>query len=212
MKFDDLIKLIGQIPIISPNLLTKKGLDDKYLKVQFSRWVNSGKLIRLRRGFYVLPEKYRKIQLFEPYIANQLKNPSYLSLEKALEFHGLIMEAVYVNTSVTTKRPGSYKTAFGVFEYRHVKTDLFWGYLPVTMNKQTAFIATPEKALLDLVYLNKIRPNGGYIEELRLQNLDKFSLKKLMAYSAKYQTANVAKVAKELKDYILKNKRMRKLP
>lgn len=211
MTFDDLIKLIGQFPIVSPNLLTQKGLDDKYLKVQFSRWVNSGKLIRLRRGFYVLPEKYRKIQLFEPYIANQLKNPSYLSLEKALEFHGMIMEAVYVNTSVTTKRPCSYKTAFGEFEYRHVKTDLFWGYLPVTMNKQTAFIATPEKALLDLVYLNKIKPNCGYIEGLRLQDLDKFSIKKLMEYSVKYQNANVAKVAKELKAHILKNKRMRKL-
>ncbi|KKP36283.1 hypothetical protein A2526_04100 [candidate division WOR-1 bacterium RIFOXYD2_FULL_36_8] len=211
MKYDDIIKLFGQIPIVSPNLLTKKGLDDKYIKVQFSRWVNSGKLIRLRRGFYVLPEKYRKVQLFEPYIANQLKQPSYLSMEKALEFHGMIMEAVYVNTSITTKRPSSYKTAFGEFEYRHVKTDLFFGYLPVTMNKQTAFIATPEKALLDLIYLNKIKPNCGYIEELRLQNLDKFSIKKLMEYSLKYKSGNVTKVAKELKDYILKNKKMRKL-
>ena len=207
MKYDDFLKLIGQIPVVSPKLLAKKGLDHKYIRVQFSRWVRSGKLIRLRRGFYVLPEKYRKIQLFEPYMANQLKNPSYLSLEKALEFHGVIMEAVHVHTSVTTKRPNSYKTAFGEFDYRHLKTPLFWGYLPVTLNKQTAYIATPEKALLDLVYLNRIKPNCGYIEGLRLQNLEKFSLKKLLAYALKYQNANVAKVAKELRDYILKNKK-----
>ncbi|MFH1826660.1 MAG: type IV toxin-antitoxin system AbiEi family antitoxin domain-containing protein [bacterium] len=211
MKYDDLLKLIGQLPIVSPNLLTTKGLDEKYLKVQFSRWVNSGKLVRLRRGFYVLPEKYRKIQLFEPYLANQLKNPSYLSLEKALEFHGLIMEAVYVYTSVTTKRPCSYKTPFGEFEYRHIKTSLFWGYLPVTMNKQTAFIASPEKALLDLVYLNRIKPNCGYIEELRLQNLEKISVKKLMAYAAKFKNAKVIQVAKELQDYLSRNKRLKKL-
>ena len=77
-----------------------------------------------------------------------------------------------VYTSVTTMREGTFTSKAGKFDYRHIKEALFWGYNSVTLNKQTAFIASPEKALLDFFYLNRIKISLEYLEELRLQNLD----------------------------------------
>ena len=97
---------------------------------------------------------YRKVKAESFYIANVLKPHSYLSLQSALSWYGLIPEFVPVVTSVSTARPQSIETPLGKFEYRHISKDYFWGYQQLELaNKQTAFVARPEKALLDLVYL-----------------------------------------------------------
>ena len=53
---------------------------------------------------------------------------SYVSLQAALAYYGLIPEYVPVVTSVTTARPGRWETPLGVYEFCHVKTDLLFGY------------------------------------------------------------------------------------
>src|SRR3989338_2413754 len=117
MKYEELVRKCGQWPVIQAENLTSGvflKLPPLSIKVQLSRWQKSGKIIQLKRGVYVLPEMYRKTAVYEPYLAWILKNPSYVSLEKALEYHDLIPEGVAVYTCVTTKRPGQLKTPLGV--------------------------------------------------------------------------------------------------
>lgn len=202
MKFGDFIKIIKDFPVIETELLLAGIPNSDPLKVQISRWEKTGKLIQLKRGIYLLADTYRKIEIYEPYIASILKRPSYLSLEKALEYYGLIPEAVKVYTCVTTKRPAKFSSPAGIFSYRHIKNSLFWGYKPITLRRQTAFIASPEKALLDLIYLSGIKISTAYLEGLRLQNLRQINPDTLLEYARKFKKPGMLRAAKVIKKYI----------
>ncbi len=210
MKIEEFIKLVNKLPVIDTEILLAGKSNPKFLKVQISRWQKSGKLVQLKRGIYLLAEEYRKVEPYEPYIASILRKPSYISLEKALEYHGLIPESVRVFTSLTTKRPAKFSSALGSFSYRSIKRALFWGYASVTVNKQTGFFASPEKALLDLIYLNGVDVSTEYLIELRLQGLEKISLDKLWAYAQRFKKPKILRAAKLIKKLVLdfKNKEM----
>jgi predicted transcriptional regulator of viral defense system len=93
---------------------------------------------------------------------------SYVSLQSALAHYGLIPEGVPVVTSVSTARPTCWDTPLGSYEFRHVKTDWLRGYqLAELGGGQSAFIAAPEKALLDLIYL---QPGGDTLAYLQLNS------------------------------------------
>lgn len=202
MKLEEFLEKVGKLPVIQTELLLAGIPDQRSLKVQISRWQKAGNLIQLRRGIYVLAEPYRRVEVYEFYLASILENPSYVSLEKALEYHGLIPDAVSVYTSVTTKRPGRFVTDMGVFDYRHIKSSLFWGYDSVTVNRQTAFIASPEKALLDLCYFNGVNISEAYLRGLRLQNVKKVSVERLFAYAKKFKKPGILMTAKTIAGYI----------
>lgn len=210
MKWDGFLRKVGDLPIIHTEMLLAGVVNPNSIKVQISRWEKAGKIIQLKRGFYILSEEYRKIAVCSQYIASVLKTPSYISLEKALEYHNLIPEAVYSYTSVTTGRQGKYISKFGTFDYRHIKTSLFWGYHSIELNRQIAFIAEPEKALLDFFYLNKIQISSDYIDEMRLQSLDKIDIAKMLKYSERYQNKRVSDICKIAIQYIEKYKRTEK--
>lgn len=203
MKFEEFIKVVGKLPVIDTEILLAGISRPMPLKVQISRWQKAGKLIQLKRGVYLLADEYRKMESYEPYIAFILKKPSYISLEKALEYHGLIPESVRVFTSLTTKRPAKFSSALGIFAYRSIKKSLFWGYSSVTVNKQTGFIASPEKALLDLIYLNGTEVSTEYLNELRLQGLEKIDLEKLWKYARRFKKPKILYAAKLIKKLTL---------
>jgi predicted transcriptional regulator of viral defense system len=99
---------------------------------------------------------------------------SYISLQSALAFYGMIPEHVPVTTSVTTSRPAHWETSLGIFDFRRIQVEFFEGYRLVDVSeKQRAFVATPEKALLDLVYLEPGGDTLDYLSELRLSNLNR---------------------------------------
>lgn len=173
MKFDELLKKVGDLPCFTTMFLAA-GQNLSQVRLQLNRWVKDGRLIKLQKGTYTLAEPYIKLkpELFA--IANNLKSPSYVSLQSALSWYGLIPEFVPAITSVTTGRPGVISTSLGRFEFRHVDKDFFWGYSEVKLSeKQNAFIALPEKALLDLVYLTAGGDKKEFLDELRLQNNEK---------------------------------------
>ncbi len=185
MKFEDLLKTVGDMPCFTTRFLAA-GENLPQIILQLSRWVKDGRLLKLHKGIYTLAEPYRKIkpELFS--IANSMKAHSYVSLQSALSWHGLIPEFVPATTSITTTRPQSIETPFGRFEYRHISKKLFWGYLKFELsNKQQAFIATAEKALLDLVYLTAGGDQMEFLKELRLQNLTRLKRDTLNEYAKK---------------------------
>ncbi|MFA5345561.1 MAG: hypothetical protein WC315_04745 [Candidatus Omnitrophota bacterium] len=210
MKLEEFLKRVRGMPLVDAENLLAGVANPAGIKVQLSRWRKSGKLIRLKNNIYLLSENFRKVDIYEPYIACVLKQPSYISLQKAFEYHGLIPEGVPVYTCVTTKRPEKIVTPIGTFDYRHIKNSLFWGYVSLTVNKQPAFIASPEKALLDFFYLNGLRIDDGYLEEMRLQNFRKINFTKLIEYAGKFQSPGILKVAQIIKRYAAKRRKEEK--
>lgn len=180
MEFTHLLRLVGDEPVFETGLLLAGTVDPHDVRRQLSRWTKAGRLYQLRRGLYALAPPFQKVRP-EPFvIANRLVRGSYVSCQSALAHYGLIPEYVPVVVSVSTGRPGRWETPLGVFEYRHIKTDLLRGYRLTDLGGgQKAFIATPEKALLDLVHLHPGADSLGYLGELRLQNLEKLNLAEL---------------------------------
>jgi predicted transcriptional regulator of viral defense system len=202
MKLDEFLKITGNFAVIETESLLAGVSDPKPLKVQISRWCKSGKLIQVKRGIYLFSEAYRKKEVFEPYLAAVLKKPSYISLEKALEYHSMIPEAVASYTCVTTKRPGKFVSKAGVFTYRHMKRGLFWGYESVRVDSQTGFMAVPEKALLDLIYFRGMKITDAWLRELRLQNIEKINPDKLSDYAKRFKSPGMLKAAAMIRKYL----------
>lgn len=202
MKLEELIKIAKKQPIIQPQMLLKGDEPPAVLRVQLSRWVKAGKLIQLKRGYFVLNPQYTTLQVSEKFLATYIYPPSYISLEFALAHYGLIPEAVYMLTLITTRRPSKISNPLFSAIYRHIKKDLFWGYGPEDVAGQTYFVATPEKALLDFFYFCNFPITDSYIEELRLQNLDELDEKKFLVDAAKFKSKKIDACAKKIQKLI----------
>ncbi|NQU80544.1 MAG: hypothetical protein HQ543_03390 [Bacteroidetes bacterium] len=134
----------------------------------FVRWVKNGLLIRLRQGYYTFPE-YKSKPDFVLYLANRIYRPSYVSLHTAMAFYGMIPEAVVQFTSVTSLKTASFNNDFGEYVYKSIHQKLMFGYdLKPVADRWTLQLASPEKALIDLLYLYPFYNTGQALEDLRL--------------------------------------------
>lgn len=196
MEFAALLRVVADEPLFETGLLLAGDVDPADVRRQLSRWVNAGKILQLRRGLYVLAPPYRRRTPHPFLLSNRLVRPSYVSLQSALAFHGHIPEAVAVTTGVTTRRPGRHSTPLGEHDLRHVKRELLFGHATTEVApRQHAFVARPEKALLDLVYLTPGGDRRAYLEGLRLQALGELDLDRLDAYAARWGGAKIARAA-----------------
>ncbi|MBI4066536.1 hypothetical protein HY411_02360 [Candidatus Gottesmanbacteria bacterium] len=140
-----------------------------------SRKVGEGKLIRLKRNLYCLPNHLPNEYL----LANILYQPSYISLEFALAHYGLIPETVYSITSVTTKPTRQFTATNRTFAYHTIRQRAYTGYVPIWKDSQTVLIATREKALADylyFVYKKRRRIN----ERLSWKNVNKDEVERIL--------------------------------
>ncbi len=177
MEFERLLQIVGNVPVFETGLLLSGPVSPFDVRKQLTRWTAAGKLYQLRRGLYCLAPPYQKSVPHPFLVANRLVAGSYVSLQSALAHYGLIPELVPATTSVTTGRPATYPTPFGSCEFRHIQTGWFCSYRQVDLGRdQHAFIATPEKALLDLVYLQPAGDDEDYLRSLRLQALDRLDI------------------------------------
>ncbi|MBM3294119.1 MAG: hypothetical protein FJY82_06290 [Candidatus Aminicenantes bacterium] len=202
MKFDWLLRIVGNEPVFNSSLLLSGDIDPADLGRQLSRWTRAGRLLQLRRGLYALAGPFQKTPAHPFLVANGLKKGSYVSLESALEYHGLIPEHTPNVVSVTTGRPETLATPLGTYLFRHVKRELFFGYERIDLGEgQSAWIATPEKALLDLVYLTPLesgRAEVSFLEELRLQNVAALSRSRLRAVSLRADSPKLRRAVRRL--------------
>lgn len=208
MVFDTLLQLVGDEPVFESALLLAGDVDPRLIQQQLSRWVRSGKIYKLRRGLYTLAPPYQKHKPHPFLVANYLQRGSYVSLQSALAHYSLIPEVTYVTTSVSHSRPERIETPLGVFEFRHVKRELLFGYELQDLGGQSAFIATPEKALLDLIYLQPGGDLEAYLAELRLQNLEQLNSERLQFYAKRFNMLKMRKAAERLVDLIEREKSM----
>ena len=203
MKFERLLHSFQKRPFFETKELTML-FDEPAPQIQarLSHWVAKGKLIQLRRGRYTLSEKFWYQQPSTYYISNYLYRPSYVSLHSALEFHGLIPEAVGMIQALTPKQTQRWITPIGTFHYRSIKQERFFGYRQYSLNgkgslsNQRRFLmAFPEKALLDLFYLSEGEWTSERIEEMRIQNLRELDFTRFQRYAKRFNSPKVERAA-----------------
>lgn len=183
---------------INQVLLWEKDFDRNNL----TRWCRRGLLVKLRNEHYAFPE-YRQMPGFSRIVANRIYSPSYVSLQSALSFYGVIPEEVIQLTSVTTLKTASFDNAFGVFHYQNVKESLYFGYdIKMMEGGRGVLIATPEKAILDLLYLNPFYETEQDMEELRLDEdfmQNELDMDRLSDYLARFGSQTLRKRVTRLK-------------
>lgn len=154
MNLSKIAKGFGEIPF-SRHLILEMLKDYKRPNDKISELVKNEELISIRRGLYIAGRK-TDLQMPEPFlIANHLRGPSYVSLESALSYWGFIPERVYEITSVTMKTAKKYNTPVGRFNYQYLPSPYYsFGIESIQLTpKQTALIASREKAVCDKVVL-----------------------------------------------------------
>ena len=129
-----------------------------------SRLEESHHIVRSKRGVWVFPEESDPLALSE-YLTAPF--PCYISMQSALYFHGMISQVPAITYSVSLARTHIFKTSLGIFSIHHINPSFFFGYEPV--GKSGIKMATPEKALLDFLYLGSAKSKlFRYLPELEL--------------------------------------------
>ncbi|MEF3692175.1 MAG: hypothetical protein V3574_03945 [Candidatus Moraniibacteriota bacterium] len=151
--------------------------------VNLKNWIKKGHLVMLRRGLYVLSEIQHKVD--SVVFATKIYAPSYVSMETALSFYGIIPEAVFTVTSVTSRKTKYFNTPLGNYSYRKIKKEAFGGFETKTQKGISFNLALPEKALVDFLYLNRNILNGEreQFQGYRFNEDFKFDAKKLITFA-----------------------------
>ena len=145
------IEQFGNIPV-STETIASLYPDIKATRQKVRSLEHEKKIIRLKKGLYVVNPKVSGAVVSTELIANTLYAPSYVSMSTALRYYGLIPEAVYLTQSMTVKHARSFDTPFGQFDYMFINREAFPIGLTSINKKQYAFIiASPERVLCDLI-------------------------------------------------------------
>lgn len=156
---------IGNIPVSTATVASlfpeMSAGNQKVLQLE-----TAGKVIRLKRGLYVIAPQVSRVSLSTELIANHLYAPSYVSRQTALRYYGLIPEAVYTTQSMTIKHSRHFDTPVGRFEYQMISREAFSvGVTSINQHSYSFLMATPEKALCDLI-ANSPNVNLRYLKDV----------------------------------------------
>jgi predicted transcriptional regulator of viral defense system len=177
MKITELLKRV-KTPLFFDYQLERLFPQDPkpQINIQLARLARAGMITRLKRGLYAF--SHAKIDEFV--LANFIYRPSYVSLESALNYYGIIPDVVPNVTSVSPTTTRNFRIGRELFIYSKIARDLYFGWQMVKDAGGDFYfaIAEPEKAVLDFVYIRKIRDLGGH--RLDLTGLNR---KKLINYA-----------------------------
>lgn len=194
MKANELLKIIQNInkSFYTVNDFVKlTEQDKKSVQVALNRLVKSGKLIRLRRNMYLSAETNINWNL----IAEQLVGECYISFESALSFYNVINQVPYDLTLACLEKPRKIKIGGRDLVFRRLKKEIFGGFV---INEKIK-IATPEKALLDLVYMSVRGRTSFNFAELDFSVINKAEVNRLLSlysYPKQVKTLVSAMVSK----------------
>jgi predicted transcriptional regulator of viral defense system len=157
----------------------------------------AGWLIRLKRGLYLVVTDISTLgfaDVSDLVIAQALNEESYVSFERALQYHGLFDQLLARIDSVTTGKTKTYQVLDTTYAFSQIKQELYFGFTQETVNGQTVNIAEKEKAILDMLYFR----SSAYAVSLVLEKLqiyqEEFDFEGLKTYSQRYALGMVRKV------------------
>ena len=133
----------------------------------FKRWQDGNQIIKIRNGLYLNKGYDIRSEVDEYCISNKLYEPSYISTYSALHYYSLIPEQVYETIAVTTRKTKRFTVRDNRYVFHHLKPELFFGYEVIPWREHAYLIASPEKALLDLAYLEPRFSEPEWLEEMR---------------------------------------------
>jgi len=179
-------------------------VDLSFHKQRLSEWQKKDYVKKIRQGFYIFSDlQINEKILFT--IANRIYEPSYISFEMALSIYGIIPEAVYGVTSATSQNTKNIKTPVGDFIYRHIQSDLMFGYELREHDGHHYQVAELEKAILDYLYSNpKVNDNESFegvrfnVTELK----EKINIEKFNKYLEAFHSKALIRRAKKFLTYI----------
>ena len=199
MQFSELLEIVEDEPVFETGFLVAGRSREPGLPAQLSRWCGSGKLLRIRRGLFALASPYRKVIPHPFLVANRLVPGSYVSGLSALAFANAIPEFVPEVTSCGPGRPHIRETPLGRYSFRYLKPALRSGYRLVDLGvHQKAFVASPEKAFLDLVHLQPGGDDPAWIDGLRL-NIEALSPGRIEEMAALTERPKLIRAARHVR-------------
>jgi predicted transcriptional regulator of viral defense system len=154
------------------------------------RYTKKGVLVRLKGGVYALKLNYPSGYL----IANKLYEPSYISFETALSYHGLIPETVYSFTSATTKTTKNFRAGDQLFSYHRIKKSAYTGYKLTRIGEDSVLLADKEKTLADYFYYVFLKKKS-LNDRLRLKGVKR---DKLLSYLSLFEVPKLVKWGKDV--------------
>jgi len=155
MKLTDVLsdlKKSGQPVVRTADVMALLGIGGEHASKLLSRLSASGHIVRIKRGLWIVDQGLGPSAL-SGYLTAPF--PSYVSLQTALYHHGMISQIPVVTYIASTARAHVYRTPVGVFSVHHVSPSFFFGH--EALGGSGARMATPEKALLDFLYLSPAR-------------------------------------------------------
>lgn len=187
----NLLEELNGLPYFDKNTVIQlgrhAGLKDATVDTYISRFLKSKDIYHLKKGLYISAEFLNKNKgdiSYSFYLANVIRKPSYVSSWAALQYYGLTTEAIHSITSVTRRGTAAHETRAGNFSYQSIQKDLF-SSITLVRGKFDFFIASPAKALFDLLYFRTRQLRGisreeidRMIEDLRI-DIDEMSREEL---------------------------------
>lgn len=178
----NLLEQLKSLPYFSKDSLcqlgNQLGLADATVDTYISRFLKYKEIIQLKKGLYISADFFDKNKsniAYSFYLANIIRTPSYVSLWSALQFYNLTTEAIYGVSSVTPKVTRNYTTKAGGFTYQSIKEKLFCDFSLMqnsAVGEQSRrfdfFIASPAKALFDLLYFKTHQFRGVRVKDIKI--------------------------------------------
>lgn len=175
---------------------------------KITKLLAGGAIVRIKKGLYCFGEGLRREPISREQVANLIYGPSYVSLDYALSYHGLIPERVEVVTSVTIRRSRNFETPFGSFSYRMLREARYvTGAILEAIGNTTFLIATPEKALVDRIWAdrqfggNRLSDFGALLlDDLRIDEkaLRRLSESRLESIALAYDSVKINRLVRYL--------------
>jgi predicted transcriptional regulator of viral defense system len=202
MQYLELKTQLKDFPVFSIKDIEK--VDLSFHKQRLSEWQKKGYVKKIRQGFYIFSD----LQIDEKIlftIANRIYEPSYVSLEMALSIYGIIPEAVYGITSATSQNTRDISAPMGNFIYRHIQSNLMFGYELREHGGHYYQIAEIEKAVLDYLYLNPKLIDNESFDGIRFNTSElreKLNIEKFNKYLEAFHNKSLSHRAKKFLTYI----------
>ena len=190
MKLNELKAKTSNLLLLNKNILRNFEPRKNILDANIKYWLKKGDLILLKKGFYILKDKYEKEpkkDLYLEYIASQLIQPSYISSEYVLAKYQLLTEPVSAITLITTKTTREIINNLGSFRYYSISPALFNGYEIKYFSDSPILIAEKSKAIFDYLYIRFLKNapiSENAVKNLRInwENATKKEFTKLYSY------------------------------
>lgn len=169
------------------------------VRQKINELLKAGVITRVKKGLYVFGSAYNQTPVCKESLANLICGPSYISLEYALAYHGLIPERVETVTSVTSKRDKEFNTPLGRFTYRHLALEKYpHGIEQVWIDRNhPVLMASVEKALCDTIVLNKLS-NPEFDLRIEREHWKRFDRNILRELNKFYRNPNIDRIQEAL--------------